>query len=132
MDVTGLDLLAEAASSIDIPTSVVDGIDDTPEYVSKRSGPSTSTAISPALSEALVFSRASASVKPVCRTLLSQLPDNLTYTECIRTMSLKQLEKVKTFAEREKKAKSVFLKKKTISKTLSSIRCNQNEKNNLH
>jgi len=64
--------------------------------------------ISPVLSESLVFPKAQESVKPTRRTLLSSLPDNITSSESIRTMSLKELEKVKAFA-----AKSIELNKVT-------------------
>ena len=45
--------------------------------------------------------------------MLNTLPDNLSSPECIRTMSLKHLEKVKQFAQKEHKAKLSYMKRQS-------------------
>ena len=45
------------------------------------------------------------------KTLLNSLPDNLTSTASLRTMALKDLQKIRKLAEREKAAKTRFLRK---------------------
>ena len=49
--------------------------------------------------------------KPPPKTLLNSLPDNLTSTASLRTMALKDLQKIRKLAEREKAAKTRFLRK---------------------
>lgn len=65
--------------------------------------------ISPVLQEALVLPKVSPRT-PKRKTLSSALPDNLTSNECIRTMALKGIEKLRVFAEKEEKAKRTYLK----------------------
>ena len=94
MNMSGLDLLAEAAETVScVPTEsqVKDNISQT-------------------LEEALVLPRAEQPQKPKQKRLLDTLPDNVTSSEAIRTMALKQLEKTRAFAERERKAKEKYLR----------------------
>ena len=49
--------------------------------------------------------------KPPPKRLLNTLPDNLTSTASLRTMALKDLQKIRKLAEREKAAKTRFLRK---------------------
>ncbi|WAQ99701.1 JERKL-like protein, partial [Mya arenaria] len=95
---TGLDLLAD--------TALQDRHAVLPEDM-----PPSSSLISPVLRDLLVFPKAPESLKPVRKTLVNTLPDNLTSSESIRTLSLRELEKVKSFAERERKARLSFIKK---------------------
>ncbi|XP_041361896.1 uncharacterized protein LOC121377863 [Gigantopelta aegis] len=64
---------------------------------------------SPAITDFLIYPKAQAG-KPKLKSLLQTLPDNLTSDESIRKMALKDLEKTRSFAEREKKAKQVYVK----------------------
>ncbi|KAH3719778.1 hypothetical protein DPMN_062651 [Dreissena polymorpha] len=107
-------MLADTAFQATQTSSVV-----TPDIVSLLSTPpsTSSCLVSPVLREALVYPKAPETLKPVRKTLLKTLPDNQTSTESIRTMSLKQLEKITKFTERELKAKVAYLKKQAqISK----------------
>ena len=86
-------------------------------YQSEDSPSTSSTFMSPILAESLAFPKATETSKPKRVTMTDIIPDHLTSTESIRKFSLKQLDKIKSFAEREKKAKVAFLKRKiTASK----------------
>ena len=74
------------------------------------------TVISPVISEAFIYPKELEVSKKKPRRLLDNLPDNLTSEDAIRKMSLKPVEKIKSIAEREKKAKLSF-EKKLQSKT---------------
>ena len=76
--------------------------------------------ISPTLEEALVFPSVEQPPKTKQKRLLDTLPDNLTSKEAIRTMALKQLEKTRAFAERERKAKEKYLRNLSKSKNAKS------------
>jgi len=67
--------------------------------------------------EALVYPKVQEGDKKKRRRLLDDLPDNLTSEDAIRKMSLKQVSKIKTFAEREKKAKLSFEKRLQTNKS---------------
>jgi hypothetical protein len=96
---SGLDLLAEAAMM---------------QVDQEQPGPSSSrSSVSPILFESLKLPKAVEPPKPVRKTLTNILPDNLTSEDSIRTFSLKQIEKVKAFAEKERKAKEKFIKQKS-------------------
>ena len=71
--------------------------------------------MSPILAESLVFPKAPENPKVTRVYMIDTVPDHLTSTESIRKFSLKHLEKVKSFAEKEKKAKVIFLKKAETS-----------------
>jgi hypothetical protein len=103
---TSLDILAEAATAIG-PIEPNRWIETTPSCRPGKSMEPTVNKISPVIEEALVLPRAAAKKLPP-RQLVSSLPDNLTSPECIRQMSLKQLEKVRAFADRENKAKHKY------------------------
>ncbi|WAQ98492.1 JERKL-like protein [Mya arenaria] len=91
---------------------VVSGTSNSDSYLSPDLDVSkSSTDISPAVSEALVYPKLHAGNKTKRRRILEDLPDNLTSEDTIRKMSLRELEKIKTFAEREKKSKSCYYKK---------------------
>ena len=53
------------------------------------------------------------------KSFADELPDNLTSEEGIRVMGLKSLEKAKSFATKEKKAKEKFLKSKEKTESMS-------------
>ena len=80
-------------------------------------GTSKDTIISPVVCEALVYPKVQEGDKKKHRRLLDDLPDNLTSEDAIRKMSLKQVSKIKTFAEREKKAKLSFEKRLQTNKS---------------
>jgi hypothetical protein len=101
-----LDLLADVAfQSYNDPRDAENNMQSTDEQTN-------SVQISPALREALVYPKAPESLKPVRKTLLNSLPDNLSSLESIRAMSLKQIQTVVKFAEKEHKAKLAYMKKK--------------------
>ncbi|KAK3082728.1 hypothetical protein FSP39_003605 [Pinctada imbricata] len=89
---SGLGLLAEAASSLEEETPCLSG--DTSARKQYE--------VSEHISEVLIFP--SAPVKAKQPRLLDSLPNNLTSKECIREVA-RDLNKVKQFAEKEKRAK---------------------------
>ena len=95
-DVSGLGLLAEAASTLEEP-------------LPSSSGDTSQESISQHITEALAFPVAPA--KPKQRRLLDALPNNLTSDVCIREMALKDLERVRIIAEKEKRAKQRYEKR---------------------
>ena len=80
-------------------------------------GASKDTQVSPGVREALVYPKEQDGDKKKRRRMLDNLPDNLTSEDAIRKMSLKQVEKIKTFAEKEKKAKLSYEKKLQTNKS---------------
>jgi len=107
--VSGLDLLAEAAFSLPCPAPI--GASSSALSCDKIIGPDQvlDISISPIVKDVLVLPRVQGSTKSKRKTLISSLPDNLTSPECIRSMALRELEKVQAFAEREKKAKEKYM-----------------------
>ena len=105
MDMSGLDLLAKAAETVSLLSPEI-RVDDVPK-------------ISPTLEEALVFPSVEQPPKTKQKRLLDTLPDK-TSKEAIRTMALKQLEKTRAFAERERKAKEKYLRNLSKSKNAKS------------
>lgn len=67
--------------------------------------------MSPVLKESLVYPKATNSLTRARQSILDACPDHLTSPESIREFSLKQLETVKSFAEKERKAKLRYMKK---------------------
>ena len=109
-NISGLDALLEAAQMIKNGSNV----NKTETVCSPRSpeAPTTSVAsmiVSLIISQALVFPQVNV-CKPSKSKSMDKLPDNLTSPECIRTMSLRQLAKVKLFADKEKCAKQAYIK----------------------
>lgn len=99
----GLDLLAFAAFSA-TSTNTSDsakGRADTDK--SKAKG------VSPVIMETLVLPETKQSQKRKRSSLLDDLPDNLTNPETIRKLALKDLEKTRKFAAKEKRAKAAYL-----------------------
>ena len=80
-------------------------------------GTSKETLISPAVREALVYPSEQMGSKMKRRRLVDNLDDHLTSEETIRKMSLKQIAKIKSLAEREKKAKLSFEKSLQTNKS---------------
>ncbi|XP_056003489.1 uncharacterized protein LOC130049641 [Ostrea edulis] len=99
---SGLDLLASVAAVSD------NQILNTEECSTSTSE---STSISPVLKGMLTFPHADESKKRKRISIQSTLPDNLTSPESLRLMALKDLEKIRAFAEKERKAKVIFMKK---------------------
>jgi hypothetical protein len=95
-DISGLDLLAEAAEQMATPPPLVDE--------------TKASKISTSMQEALVFPKAPESSKPKRKTLLSTLPDNLTSGQGMRAMALRQLDTIRKFANKEQRAKQSYLK----------------------
>lgn len=93
---SGLNVLADVAAG----TSYVTDTHATPS-------------ISPVLKESLSLPKVDESSKTKRKMLLDSLPDNLTSDECLKAMALKELQKVKVFAEREKRAKKSYMKGET-------------------
>lgn len=85
---------------------------------------------SPILEQSLVFPRATGSSKPKRKILIDSLPDNLTSPESIRQFSLRELEKIKAFSDKEKKAKQKYLKKKSSSQEKKKVRVPRGKKRN--
>lgn len=104
-NLSGLSILAEAALSREINAI------ESPNPGTSHTQIESKT-ISPFVSETLVLPKPLASKKKHRQTLLNTLPDNLTSVESIRRMSLKQLEKVKAFAKKEKRKKQSYVKKR--------------------
>jgi len=76
-----------------------------------------SSAVSSVLLESLKMPKAASEPpKPIRKTMSNILPDNVTSDVSIRTFSLKQLDYMKAFPEKEKKAKEKFLNRKTKDK----------------
>ncbi|WAR06880.1 hypothetical protein MAR_016838, partial [Mya arenaria] len=107
--------------------NVVSGTSNSDSYLSPALDVSkSSTDISPAVSEALVYPKLHAGNKTKRRRILEDLPDNLTSEDTIRKMSLRELEKIKTFAEREKKSKSCYYKKMKTKQSKVKVTANMN------
>lgn len=95
---SGLDILAQAASAVDYEAS-----GNLPSSIHEQ--------VSPLIVSAVKL--------PTIRTktakrkrLADELPDNLTSENGIRMMGLKSLEKAKSFASKERKARERYLKSK--------------------
>jgi hypothetical protein len=118
--VSALFLLAEAAESVSLPQLM-----HTPRNVVTAKSSNTS----PCIQAALVFPRVTASSKPKRKTLLDKLPDNLTSGEGMRSMALRQVEKVRSFATREQKAKERYLKaQNSDKKKITTTKCKGKQK----
>lgn len=90
--------------------------EETEDEMSQSITPSTQKTtpqVSPVLEQSLIFPKAAEATKPKRQLMIDTLPDNLTSAESIRQISLKELEKIKGFSEREKKAKQRYIKKTT-------------------
>jgi hypothetical protein len=109
--VSGLDLLASAAS-LQSQDSVQTDI--------------RSPVLSPILKVSLTFPSAEQKTKPKRKSQLENLPDNLTSSESLRSMSLKSLSKIRAFKERELKAKRKYMSQllKQNSKTKAKSKRN--------
>jgi len=107
---SGLDLLADIATNVEQETE------------KRKSCTVFKSSISPVLKDPLVLPHVDESAKPKRKMLLDSLPDNLTSGECLRSMALKQLEKVKLFAEKERKAKEKYMSLKKSSTTSTSTK----------
>ena len=70
----------------------------------------TTPQVSPVLEQSLIFPKAAEATKPKRQLMIDTLPDKLTSAESIRQISLKELEKIKGFSEREKKQNRGILK----------------------
>ena len=90
-DIRGLQLLTDVATQQDD-----EGLEQTP-------------AVSPVVVEALVLPKA-VPCRPAPKRLIDSLPDNLTCPETIKQMALRELEKVRVLANRERWAKNKFNK----------------------
>lgn len=114
---SGLDLLAEAAAAQDSqqPEASTSTENVGLQNETEQSEMSFNAQMSPVLVESLIYPKAPETSKPVRKVLTDTIPDHLTSTESIRKFPLKQIEKVKLFAEREKKAKVSYLLKKSKS-----------------
>ncbi|XP_052252276.1 uncharacterized protein LOC127858948 isoform X1 [Dreissena polymorpha] len=111
---TGLDILAHAVVTVTTASVAT----SQPSQINEEKWTENSTVdmvISPVLTESLSFPKDTEAAKPMKQTMLNSLPDNLTSPECIRKMSLKQLEKVRSFAQKVQRAKLSFFKKKNTS-----------------
>ncbi|KAH3853067.1 hypothetical protein DPMN_095590 [Dreissena polymorpha] len=95
--------------------------------------------ISPALKKRLIYPVAETSKKAKRTGPLQDMPDNLTSPSALRTITLKELHKIRQSIKREKMAKAKYLKNLTKksneiikSKTLpKSSKCaNKNDKKN--
>lgn len=107
----GLDLLATTACA------------RSPEYVHIQS-----LMISPTMKEALTFP--SAGPKKLKRkSQLQDLPDNLTSSASLRAMSLKSLSKIRSFREREIKARKKYMAQEQKKTAKSKIRKRMNKRN---
>lgn len=89
--------------------------------------------VSPTIGEVLSLPSAT-SKKIQRRSLLEELPDNLTSPRALHTMALKDLSKIKTYGEKEVKAKVKYLlqvekNKQKLNK--SSKLCEKSTKENI-
>ena len=101
-DLWGLQILADAAM-----------------FRKEDEQPGPSSEVSPVILESLKLPKAATEqLVPTRQTMTNILPDNLTSTDSIRKCSLKQLNKVKMFAEKERRAKQLYLKKKLKAKAV--------------
>ena len=101
-DLWGLQILADAAM-----------------FRKEDEQPGPSSEVSPVILESLKLPKAATEqLVPTRQTMTNILPDNLTSTDSIRKCSLKQLNKVKLFAEKERRAKQLYLKKKLKAKAV--------------
>ena len=80
---------------------------------------SSMSVVSPVMKEKLQLPKSS-TVKVKRKSTLDELPDHLTAPECIRTLENKNLDKIRKFAQREKKAKQTYLKNLSRNVTVSS------------
>ncbi|KAK3096946.1 hypothetical protein FSP39_005022 [Pinctada imbricata] len=99
-ETNGLEILAEAAVNVST-------FEESPQSTSACA--SGDHGISCVLSQALQLPTAP-QTKTRAKRFSTELPDNLTSKESVRSIALKELEKVKVFAEREKKAKEKYNK----------------------
>ena len=114
LNMSGLDALLEAARMIEnAPTISTETLCSPLSPENSSSSSAASTGVSPVITEALVLPQVPDDIIKTNKSKAKKekLPDNLTSPECIRTMSLRQLSKVKAFAEKEKRAKQAYLKK---------------------
>jgi hypothetical protein len=91
-----LTLLADAAA---LQSKTPDG------HTAQEMSDNDNLEISPVLNESLVYPKAAKSLKKTRRSILDSCPNHLTSSESTREFSLKQLETVRSFAAKEKKAK---------------------------
>ncbi|KAH3704678.1 hypothetical protein DPMN_079738 [Dreissena polymorpha] len=104
---SALDLLANVATCL-IQES--DPVCETP-----------SSNVSPVLKEALVLPKAT-TIKKKRKSTLDELPDHLTSPECIRKLENKNLDNIRKFARKEKKAKQDYLKNNENSSVSSAVK----------
>lgn len=133
LNMSGLDALLEAARMIENIPKINTETLCSPLCSQNSISSAASIRVSPVITEALVLPQVP---EDMCKTSKSKakkdkLPDHLTSPECIRTMSLRQLSKVKVFAEREKRAKQAYLKKAAAkSKCAKTIQARKKQMNN--
>lgn len=131
---SGLDLLADAAL-LQLDTqqreqSTPHDHEDSNRRIREHSDTG-DVLMSPVLKESLVYPKATNSLTRARQSILDACPDHLTSPESIREFSLKQLETVKSFAEKERKAKLRYMKKsakkekKTVQKKRKSKVCHK-------
>ncbi|XP_060604840.1 uncharacterized protein LOC132757544 isoform X2 [Ruditapes philippinarum] len=97
---SGLEILANTALSHETATTSCDqSLEDPPS----------DTVVSPVLVESLVLPKSIKTTKMQPKKLLDKLPHHLTSDECLRTMALRDLSKLRAQAEKEKKAKLKYL-----------------------
>jgi hypothetical protein len=114
--VQGLQLLADAASRM-TPC-------DTSDFVQKRkvSDEFNVQDVSPVMKAALVMPKVKEIKKKKRASILDNLPDNLTSPETIRKLALKDIEKTRQFANKEKRAKATYLLKSKRSKDKQNLK----------
>ncbi|KAK3086373.1 hypothetical protein FSP39_017497 [Pinctada imbricata] len=108
-EISGLDVLADVASSVQAQAGH-----------SQPSGDSGKV-----ISEDLIFPQAP--VKEKRQRISNILPDNLTSKECIRTLALKDLEKVREFAEK-RRMKAMYEKKRSNERNQGKKRKRKQQK----
>lgn len=106
---SGLDLLAEAAITQVCQQPEASAMTPDAGLQNETVQSKLSAQMSPVLVESLIYPKAPESSKPTQKALTDTIPDHLTSTESIRKFSLKQLEKVKDFAEKRKESQSFIL-----------------------
>lgn len=131
---SGLDLLADAAllqlDTQQCEQSTPHDHEDSNRRIREHSDTG-DVLMSPVLKESLVYPKATNSLTRARQSILDACPDHLTSPESIREFSLKQLETVKSFAEKERKAKLRYMKKsakkekKTVQKKRKSKVCHK-------
>lgn len=107
-DVVGLHLLAEAAAAHK-SESIATGSSDKMK--------SMQLSISPVLKDSLVYPK-DTKTEQKRKSQIDILPDNLTSPECMRKMSLKELEQIRKFSVKEKRPKQKYLQNLTKQRKL--------------